>query len=244
MRSEPELSVVVPLYNEEKRLYGCMARLISQLRLNLIPAEIILVCNGCTDRTEELARRYAGQHKWIHVLSIAERGKGAAVRAGMLTARGKMVYMADVDLSTPAKEIYRFMVVHEQFGFDVVVGSREIDRSKVKATFKRRVIGRCFHLLTALLVPGIQDTQCGFKLFSAAAAKDIFSNATVNGLAFDVEALYLARRMGYTIYELPVTWEDNPDSRVNLFTDSLEMLTDVLKIPLSHARPISAKVPA
>lgn len=243
MRSDPDLTVVVPLCNEEKRLFGCMARLINQLRINMIPAEIILVCNGCTDRTEELCLRYAGQHKWIRVLTISARGKGAAVRTGMLAARGKMVYMADVDLSTPVKEIANFIKAHEG-GFDIVIGSREQDRSKVKATVKRRVIGRAFHLLTSLLVPGIQDTQCGFKLFSAQAAKDIFAKSTVNGMAFDVEALYLARRMGYTVCEMPVIWEDNPDSRVNLFTDSLEMLVDVLKIPLSHAHPISTKVPA
>jgi dolichyl-phosphate beta-glucosyltransferase len=154
----------------------------------------------------------------------------------MLAARGKYRYMADCDLSTPVREIANFMRAIDDWQ-DVVIGSREMQREAVKATFKRRVIGRAFHLLTGALVPGVRDTQCGFKMFTGAAAETIFSRAKINGMAFDVEALYLARRLGYRVKEMPVPWEHDPDSRVNLVTDSLQMLKDVLTIPLMQTLP-------
>lgn len=240
----PELSIVVPLYNEEKRLPGCMARLVSYVETNMIQAEIILVPNGCSDGTVDLAFRYRETVRpWIVVHPIPGRGKGAAVRAGMLLARGKLIYMADVDLSTPIREFRNFLEFQEH-GFDVVIGSREKEGAQVSTTLKRRVIGRVFHAITSLIIPGFSDTQCGFKLFTRQAAKDIFNRAKINSMAFDVEALYLARRLGYTVAEIPVQWENDCDTRVNLIPDSLAMLADVLKIPLSHARPIAPKVPA
>lgn len=240
----PELSIVVPLYNEEKRLPGCMARLISYVEINLIQAEIILVPNGCTDGTLELAHRYhEAVRPWVRVLHIPTRGKGAAVRTGVLSARGELIYMADVDLSAPIREFRKFLEFSEH-GFDVVIGSREKDGARVTTSAKRRLVGRVFNLFTRALAPGIQDTQCGFKLFKARAARDIFERVTINGWAFDVEVLYLARRLGYTVAEIPIEWENDPDTRVNLVPDSMAMLADVIKIPLSHARPLSPKVPA
>lgn len=241
---DPELSIVVPLHNEEQRLPGCMARLISYVETNLIQAEIILVHNGCTDGTLPLAVRYRDTVRpWVRVLPIAGRGKGAAVRAGMLAARAPLVYMADVDLSAPIREFRKFLEFSEH-GFDVVIGSREKDGAQVTTTLKRRVIGRAFHALASLVAPGFSDTQCGFKLFKRPAAQEIFTRAKINGLAFDVEVLYLARRLGYTVAEIPIEWENNADSRVDLIRDPLLMFSDVLKIPLSHARIMASKLPA
>jgi dolichyl-phosphate beta-glucosyltransferase len=238
-----DLSVVVPLYNEIGRLGRCMTALVNQLSVNLVNYEIILVSNGCTDGTIGLAEWYAGINPRVRALSIPERGKGAAVRSGMLAARGRLVYMCDVDLSTPVKEIARFSELMS-YGFDVVIGSREVRRELVQATVKRRLIGRAFHLLTAVLVPGVQDTQCGFKMFTRQAARAIFAECKIDGLAFDVEALHLAQRMGYTIYEMPVQWEHDADSRVRLVGDSAQMLKDVGRIPFLHSGKEYEKSPA
>ena len=231
----PVLSIVVPLHNEERRLPACMASLITQIEISGLQAEIILVPNGCGDRTTELAIRYHETVRpWVRVLALRERGKGAAVRNGMLTARGKFIYMADVDLSTPAREILNFLDACEH-GYDVVIGSRELCPERTQTTPKRRAIGRVFHLATRVLVPGVRDTQCGFKMFRREAAQRIFRQASINGLAFDVEALYLARRLGLSILEISVDWKNDPDSRVRMLVDSPGMLMDVLTLPLRHA---------
>jgi dolichyl-phosphate beta-glucosyltransferase len=220
------LSVIVPLHNEQARLEPCLEKLIPHAtRYN---CEIILVDNGSTDDTWKMCKVAKSIYRPVHAIHLDERGKGLAVRTGMLAAQGRYRYMCDADLSTPAKEIHRF--IEKARIYDVVIGSRELDRTFVKTTPLRRFIGRAFHKLVGSLVPGVLDTQCGFKMFRDYAAKTIFDNAAVNGMAFDVEALSLARRDGYSVYEMPVAWEHDPSSRVRLVGDSLEMLRDVLRL--------------
>lgn len=238
----PELSIIVPLFNEQNRLDKCLKTLLGFIALQELDAEILLVPNGCWDDT--LQKCLAWHDKFpqtIQVLPLLTRGKGAAIRAGMLEARGARRYMADVDLSTPASEILYFINCLRA-GYDVVIGSRA-EAGQGHTTLKRRVMSRAFHFVTALVVPGIQDTQCGFKLFTAEAAKKIFEQVKITGWAVDVEILFLAQRLGLMVYEMPVEWRHNFDSRVSPVRDSLTMLADVLKIPLSHARYSIVKAP-
>lgn len=244
MNTLPDVSVIVPLYNEENRLPACIGKWQNYRAGNSVAMELILVPNGCTDKTEQYSHYYALTRPWVRVLTIMGRGKGAAVREGMLAARGQLCYMADVDLSAPIREICKFRQAIAQ-GVDVVIGSRAVDSAQVQVSVKRWVIGRAFHAITNLVVPGILDTQCGFKMFTARAAREIFSLTNLRGLAFDVEVLYLARRMGFSVAELPVEWAENSDSRVRLVNDSVQMLWDVLRVPLVHAQsPSLKKTPA
>jgi len=220
------LSVIVPLHNEQTRLEQCIERLLPHVMR--YSWEIILVDNGSTDRTWSMCQVAETIYNHVRSIRLADRGKGLAIRTGMLAALGRYRYMCDVDLSTPPKEIHRF--IEKARAYDVVIGSRELDRSTVKVTTFRRFIGRVFHRLVSSLVPGLTDTQCGFKMFRDYAAVQIFENATINGMAFDVEALYLADRNGYSIHEMPVTWAHDPNSRVRLLEDSFEMFVDVLSL--------------
>jgi dolichyl-phosphate beta-glucosyltransferase len=198
--------------------------------------EVLLVDNGSTDGTQALIDWYTQKYSWVDGICLKERGKGAAVAAGMLGARGDVLYMADVDFSTPLTELSKMM--YQLISNDVVIGSRELDRGRVSTTITRRVIGRVFHEIVSGLVPGIQDTQCGFKLFTRHAARYLFSQLKITGLAFDVELLYLAHRAGFSVKELPVQWRQNSDSRVKLGIDSAQMLRDVLSIPVLHAKDV------
>lgn len=225
---KPYLSIIIPVYNEERRLDQCLYRLMPHIVT--YNTEIIVVNNGSTDKTRQALDVLQGMYRPLRVIHLEERGKGRAVRAGMLAARGRYRYMCDVDLSTPPKEIHRF--VEKARVFDVVIGSREIDTTTVKTNLKRRIIGRAFHLLVSGLLPGIRDTQCGFKMFRDEAAERIFNECQITGWAFDVEALTLASQHGYSIHEMPVTWTQDADSRVRIVEDSLVMFFDILKLTM------------
>jgi glycosyltransferase involved in cell wall biosynthesis len=230
----PTLSIIIPVHSEETRLPCAMTRLGIFKRCTLPETDVLFVENGSTDGTADMLSWYAERNDWIRVASLADRGKGGAVRFGVQHARGKYIYMADVDFSTPLREVPRFLRALEG-GADVVIGSREIDRRLVRTSWNRRLIGRVFHQVVKGIVPGIQDTQCGFKAFDARAARFLFHQLKLTGLAFDVELLYMAQMLGFTIRELPVEWRENSDSRVKLGSDSLQMLVDVLSIPKLHA---------
>lgn len=229
-----KLSIIIPVHNEENRLSVCLEQVIPFLCSEFQHAhEIIIVDNGSTDDTLKIAKAYVNTYSQVSALHIPIRGKGIAVKKGMLFAEGRYRYMCDVDLSTPIEELPKFLEMGMLF--DVVIGSREIARGNVHTTLTRRVMGRLFHALVNDLVPGVLDTQCGFKLFRDVAARAVFGRLQLPNMAFDVEALYLARLLGYSVGELPVRWEHNPDSRVRLLWDSLDMARDVLSIPWMHA---------
>jgi glycosyltransferase involved in cell wall biosynthesis len=238
----PFLSVVIPLHNEVRRLHRCVVDTFGFLSSREWSFEVVLVENGSTDHTWTMCQKYKASPIYkdhLTIIHLPKRGKGAAVRAGMLAATGRYRLMMDCDLSTSLEEIRPFL--QEATRYDVVIGSRELARENVRATFKRRLIGRVFHWLVAELVPDIHDTQCGFKLFRDYAAADLFHNQKITGMAFDVELLYLARMYAYSVKELPVRWVHDADSRVRLVGDSLSMLWDVSNIPYLH---IKEKLPA
>jgi dolichyl-phosphate beta-glucosyltransferase len=221
-----DLSIIIPCHNEANRLPRALRALMEWIDTSPLTVEIIVAENGSTDDTLNVARCHVGRLRNYQIIHLAERGKGAAVRAGMLAASGDWRYMADVDFSTPVDWIDMFWQCREIA--DVIIGSRS--HSHVQDRWARRVIGRAVNwLVQSLTVPGISDTQCGFKLYSVRAAETIFPRLTLPGVMFDVEALYLAKRLGYSVFELPVTWRADPDSRMTV-RDGLSVISGLRAI--------------
>lgn len=239
MKNSIYLSVIVPVFNEEARIERCIEQLIPHA--SRYHCEIIFVDNGSTDRTLDMLDVASTIYRPVRIASIPERGKGAAVRYGMLAASGRYRFMCDVDLSTPAREIHRFLEFARLN--DVVIGSREVHPEGTKTSWKRRMIGRAFHRVVRSLVPGVQDTQCGFKMFRDYAAIKIFEQVTISGMAFDVQALHLALDAGFSVAEIAVPWVNDPRSQVRLVEDSLQMLWDVVKLRYRTDRFGDASVP-
>jgi len=225
------LSIVIPAYNEERRLPFAVQELTRFASEQSYACEIVVVENGSTDRTFEVARGAAAADGRIRALRSERRGKGLAVRTGMLGARGRYRFLCDADLSMPAREIPRFLPPSIPDP-EVVIASREATGAVVHGEpYYRRFVGRWFNRLVRWLVlPGLRDTQCGFKCFRADVAETVFGLTSVEGMAFDAEVLAIARLKGYRIDEVPIHWYWNADSRVRLFVDSWLMACDLLRI--------------
>lgn len=229
-----DVSVVIPVYNEEARILNSLERSLEFLSHKTNWRwEIVVSDDGSKDRTEAIVKSLAEKQGRGQIRFITEGrhlGKGGAVMRGMLEARGRYRFMADADFSTPIKELDRF-IDEMQNGFDIVIGSRAISRPKdcdVQQSFRRRVAGRIFNLFVRLIVlKGFKDTQCGFKCFTSAAAEDLFRELKCGGFAFDVEALCRAKKKGYKIKEIPVMWRESASSKVRLFRDSVRMVKDL-----------------
>ncbi len=214
----PFLSVIVPTFNEDAGIAGCLSDLRETLP-QLAPSwEIVVADDGSLDQTAAIVSAVAADDPRIRLLRLAHRGKGAAVRAGLLDARGEWRFMADADLSTPPGELRHFLaLIGGATGADVVIGSREARDGGVRIgePRSRYLIGRAFNaLVRAVALPGVRDTQCGFKLFSARAVSTICPHLKIDGFAFDVEMLFLARRAGLTVRTAGVTWRCRQNSRV------------------------------
>jgi dolichyl-phosphate beta-glucosyltransferase len=238
----PWLSVIIPAYNEERRLPATLDKLLAYLAGRPFSHDVWVVDNGSTDRTADVVREYARRHPSLHLEQIAVRGKGAAVRTGMLRAKGSFRFLCDADMSMPVEEFERFYPPCLEDA-DVAIGSREaLGSRRYDEPGYRHLTGRVFSLAVKLLVMrGFEDTQCGFKCFRAAAAEDLFSRQRFNGWSFDVEVLYLARRRGFGIREVPVSWYYQADSRIRLAKDSLNMFADLLRIRWFDLRGMYAR---
>lgn len=245
---EPLLSIIIPAYNEEDRLPGTLAKLREYLQAQPYQAEILIVDNASQDRTSEIAQTYAAAsapaETPIHVYQEPRRGKGAAVRAGMLKATGKYRFMCDADLSMPVSEINRFLPPTLNDA-DIAIASREAPGAvRYGEPAYRHLVGRVFNTLIRLLaLPSLHDTQCGFKCFKAAVAEDLFTSLTITGWSFDVEVLFIARQRGYRIVELPIPWYYDPQSRISVARDALQMTLDILKIRYKGMRGRYARQP-
>ncbi len=228
--SKVHLSIVIPAWNEAQRIGSTLERILGWTSSCEYDVEIIVVDDGSTDTTSEVALGYAG----VRVETLAEnRGKGAAVRRGMKIAQGDVVLFSDADLSTPIEECDNIVPPIVQGQADVSIGSRALDRSKVQVhqPWYRELMGRCFNLIVQVVVfRGITDTQCGFKAFSRKAVDAIVDKATIDGFSFDVELLFLAKRAGMRIVQTPVVWINDDRSTVNPITDSLHMIYELVKI--------------
>ncbi len=233
-KQAPQLSVVVPAFNEAERLGPTLQRMVEYFsqRGEADRTELIVVDDGSSDETAAVAARYALEYSWVRCLSYKpNRGKGHAVRMGMLAAQGRRRLFSDADLSTPIEE-YQQLEACLDAGANIAIGSRALQNSVLvrRQPVYREMMGRTFNvIIRSVGLSRFKDTQCGFKLFTAEAAIDLFSRATVNGFAFDVEILLLAGDR-YRIDEVPVRWEHRDDSRVSLGFDSARMLLEVLRV--------------
>jgi glycosyltransferase involved in cell wall biosynthesis len=232
----PELSIVIPAYNEAQRLPLTLRRLNEYLQTQSYDWDITVVSNGSTDATDRVVRDAADWLPNLHLLSIEERGKGIALKVGALSSRGKVLFLCDADLSMPAPEIASFLEALKDA--DIVAGSREAEGAhRYGEPWHRHLMGRIFNRIVQLMaVPGIDDTQCGFKALRREAADELFSRLTLHGWGYDVELLYLARKYGYRVKELGIDWYFDADTRVRPGTDTLSMLRELLLIRLRDAR--------
>jgi len=229
------LSVVIPAYNEQARLPGTLALYLPSLPAD---AEVLVVDDGSVDATSAMARAVAAADGRVRLIRLpTNRGKGYAVRTGVLSAAGDRVLFADADAATPIGELARLSAAMDA-GADVAIGSRERlpANLRVRTTPWRRFAGRTFHQIVRYAgVRGIVDTQCGFKLFRSAVARDLFGRMRTDGFAFDVELLLLAQASGYRIAEVPVNWTHQPGSKVRVVRDGLKMAADVVRLRMRLA---------
>lgn len=236
-RGDIQLSIVIPAYNEQARLPRTVLEAIHWCTNQKLDFELIIADDGSRDATLALAHLFEEGDMRIRPLACPHMGKGAAVRIGMLNARGESVLFMDADGATPMGEIPKLLAAIEE-GHDVAIGSRVIQcpgEVEVKTPLHRKVIGRVFAFFVNLFaIGGIADTQCGFKMFRREAAQAIFSRQKTAGFAFDVELLFIARRLSLSVAEIPVNWMAQPGSKVNLVTDSLKMLWDISHIRWLH----------
>jgi glycosyltransferase involved in cell wall biosynthesis len=224
------LSIVIPAYNEEARLGGTLNELCTYLSRSPWPWEVRVIDDGSVDRTAAVAADVAKSDSRIVLQREQHRGKGAAVKAGMLAAAGEYRFLCDADLSMPVSELPRFLPPLATG--DVVIGSREgLGARRVGEPAIRHFAGRAFnHVVQRLAVAGIEDTQCGFKMFTARAAQVIFPLVTVDGWAFDIEVLSIARARGLTVVPVPIEWHYRRESQLDLVRDGVRMFRDVLRI--------------
>jgi dolichyl-phosphate beta-glucosyltransferase len=231
------LSVVIPAYNKETKIAATLEAVKAYLARKPFVSEIVVVDDGSTDRTAGAARAALAGCRPSQVLHRDRNmGKGASVKEGVLAASGALILFCDDDLSTPIEELDKAIVALEA-GADVVIGSRAHPGSEIRVRQHRprEWMGKAFNLLVRLFVlKGFRDTQCGFKAFRAAAAKDIFSRLHTAGFGFDVEVLVLARAVGYRVAEIPVVWCDVRPSRLRIFKGSWSMLKDLWRIRRSR----------
>jgi dolichyl-phosphate beta-glucosyltransferase len=233
MVQQPDLSIIIPAYNEEERLQKTLEDLDSFLCQQSLSYEIIVVSDGSQDNTGVLVQSWQKAHaNTLLIQNQYNSGKGYAVKQGALEAQGRYILMYDADGATPIAEVERLWQVLQKKPYAIAIGSRALacGQTKVETKLYRKLIGRVFNTLLFALTPGIQDTQCGFKLFPSNIAHAIFNRQTLKGFAFDVELLHIALENQIEICEVPVNWQNQPGSKVNLLWDSGMMFLSLVKI--------------
>ena len=238
----PLLSVVVPAFNEQQRLPDTLAQILAYLERQPYRSNLLVADDGSTDRTAELVEHMARQHPSLRLLRLDHRGKGFAVRAGALAVDGEYILLCDADLAVPIEEWEKLSALLSQ-GYELAIGSREgLGARRLGEPWYRHLMGRVFNLIVrAVAIGGIQDTQCGFKALRGDVAHDLFTHVQIYGAdaprvqgaavtAYDVELLFLARRRGFRIAEVPVIWRYGTETKVSPLRDSWRNLVDVLRV--------------
>ena len=238
------LSIIVPAHNEENRLPDTLEQIFAFLKQQTFKAEVVVVENGSSDHTYDLAQGFTKQHDNLRVIQNEQRGKGLAIQRGVREAHGEYVFLCDADLSMPIEELSKF-IPPQLNNVQVAIGSREAPGAvRYDEPVYRHITGRVFNTLIRLLVlPTLQDTQCGFKCIRAEVARDIFRYQTLTGWAFDVELLYIAKLHRYQIIEIPIDWYFNADSKISVMRDSLRMFLDLLLIRRNARRGLYDRKP-
>ncbi len=235
--TSPFLSIIIPAHNEESRLPRTLGQIFDFLEKQSYPSEVLIVENGSSDRTLEIAKEFAAQHSNLIVIHEETRGKGNAVRRGVLDAHGEYRFICDADLSMPIEEIAKF-IPPQLSGFDIAIASREAHGAvRHDEPLYRHLGGRVVNFMIRLLIlPGLNDTQCGFKCFHSSTVESIFKQQTLIGWSFDIELLFLARKKKLRIKEIPINWYFDPESKVRAVRDALRMFGDIFKIHANNLR--------
>jgi dolichyl-phosphate beta-glucosyltransferase len=225
-----DLSIIIPAFNESRRLGPTLQKVVDYMGRRGLGYEILVVDDGSTDSTDEVALAFASQGVRL-LRQEVNRGKGAVVRIGVLASQGTEVLLLDADLSTPIEDLERLQPLLADA--DLVLGSRAVEGSDIlqHQPFYREMMGRTFNFIIQVLgVRGLRDTQCGFKLLDGDVARSLFAEIRIESFAYDVEMVWLAQRRGYRVVEVGVRWADSPASKVNPLTDSVRMFWDVLAL--------------
>jgi dolichyl-phosphate beta-glucosyltransferase len=238
----PFLSIVVPAYNEERRLPQTLPRIVEFLKAQDYPGEVIVVDDGSGDTTASVVEGIAAGAPMVKLIRNEHRGKGYAVKTGVMAAQGDHIFLCDADLSMPIEEVANFLppALEE---YDVAIGSREVEGARrYDEPGLRHLMGRVFNTLVRLLaVRGFQDTQAGFKCFAREAAREVFPYQTMDGWGFDVEILFIAQKRGYRIVEVPINWYYMTNSRVSPVGDSIRMFREILQVRMNDWRGLYDK---
>jgi glycosyltransferase involved in cell wall biosynthesis len=235
----PRLSIVIPAYNESARIEAALSSVLACVASRAWDAEILVVDDGSSDDTPAIIQRWMSTHPRLHLIqNPGNRGKGYSVRNGLLQSAGDIVLFTDADLSAPIEEAERLIEAIDN-GADVAIGSRWLDKQKqtIHQPIYRRFFGRCFNWVTRKVIGlPFKDTQCGFKAFKRDAAQTIFRLQTIERWGFDPEILFIARKLKYTIVEVPVTWGHDERSRISYLKDGLQMLQEMGQIRTNSLR--------
>jgi dolichyl-phosphate beta-glucosyltransferase len=241
----PEISIVIPAFNEAGRLPATLDRIEGYMRRIGTPAEVIVVNDGSTDSTAAVARQHAARWPQLRLIEAEHGGKGAAVRRGMAEATGRLRVFSDADLSVPIDDLEK-LLRPLRAGAGVAIASRAMRDSQVEVhqPWYRETMGKIFNKLVRIFVlGGVKDTQCGFKAFTAEVAERVFPPLQTPGFGFDVEVLYRAKHAGYTIIEVPTRWINSPQSRVHPIRHSSAMFLELLAIPARVRRHPTREIP-
>lgn len=240
-----DLTIVIPAFNEAARIGPTLDRLIATLAPQPLAWDILVADDGSADDTAAIVAAVAAREPRVGVIRLPHRGKGATVRDGLLQARGARLFLCDADLAMPPEQIGAFLAVVPS-RCDIAIGSREGPGAKrVGEPLHRHLLGRAFNtLVRTLVLPGIQDTQCGFKLFSAEAAAAVLPTTTIEGWSFDVELLASARAQGWRIQEVPIEWHYGRESKLRVLPHSMQMFRDLMRIRGNVRRGLYDRRPA
>lgn len=240
-KTQPLLSLVIPAYNEADpdRLPLSLQQIVKFVQAQDFPVEVVIVNNNSSDNTLAIAQEATAEFPFIRAISEYTQGKGAAVRTGMLEARGKYLFICDADLSMPIEEVLKFLPPQLE-DYDIAIASREAPGSRrIDEPEFRHIMGRVFNWIVRIIaVRGLDDTQCGFKCFRRDVALELFPMQTINGWAFDVELLFIAQQRGYDIIEVPITWYYKDHSKIKPLRDAINMVTETVSIRLNGWRGV------